>query len=178
MALQALLQPNSCGVLKIHLFCNGFCIWWETHCKATLRYCKTNKKTRNKIPPLCSELNPKISSVKKKISCWKSILHPLTVTARVCKWGPVSLHPLLCRSPQRSVQLQVWTGAQAGQQGWEEGAAEDRRLALAMQLNLSVSWLPASPLFYSPRFFTKFIKTVIAGYGEFTSLKSSYFVGK
>lgn len=66
MALQALLQPNSCGVLKIHLFCNGFCIWWETHCKATLRSCKTNKKKTPKIPPLCSELNPKISSMKKK----------------------------------------------------------------------------------------------------------------
>lgn len=114
---------------------------------------KQTKKTPKNTTTLL-RTKPKNIKHEKKISCWKSILHPLTVTARVCTWGPLSLHPLLCRSPQRSVQLQVWTGAQAVQQGWEEGAAEDRRLALAMQLNLSciltssISFILLSTLFH------------------------------
>lgn len=61
-------------ILKIHLSCSGFCIWCETCCKATLKYCKRNKVNTNKQTNhhhLAQKEAPKISG--NPVLEWRSL---------------------------------------------------------------------------------------------------------
>lgn len=101
-------------------------------------------------------------------------------------WHHQCANRLLCCCTQSLLQKPTEVSAALGMScGLKLGWQARRRLALAMQLNLSVFRLPASPLFYFPRFFflAKFNHSIIewdsyTWLQEFISLKSSYFVGK